>query len=87
VIPSASAQGLSNKNPATPLISVKKIAQRAVELFPPYPWQGNIRELQNVVQTWLSGDSCRVNLPQPPEPTDADETPVVNGNLASEETH
>ena len=48
--PLASAQGLSNKNPATPLISVKKIDKRTVELFRSYPWPGNIRELQNVVE-------------------------------------
>jgi transcriptional regulator with PAS, ATPase and Fis domain len=48
--PLASAQGLSNKNPATPLISVKKIDKRTVELFRSYPWPGSIRELQNVVE-------------------------------------
>jgi hypothetical protein len=59
------------------LISVKKIGKRTVELFRSYPWPGNIRELQNVVErsvivisdgvfcvvaAWLSRDSCRVNL-------------------------
>ena len=48
--PLASAQGLSNKNPTTPLISVKKIDKRTVELFRSYPWPGNIRELQNVIE-------------------------------------
>jgi len=84
----ASAQGLSNKNPAIPLISVKKIDKRTVELFRSYPWPGNIRALQNVVErsvivssdgvfsldaAWLSSDSRRVIWPQQPEPADADE--------------
>jgi PAS domain S-box-containing protein len=67
----------------------KKIDKRTLELFRSYPWPGNIRELQNVVErsvilssdgvfrvdaAWLSGDSPRVSLPQPPEPAaDADE--------------
>ena len=61
----------------------KKIDKRTLELFRSYPWPGNIRELQNVVErsvilssdsvfrvdaAWLSGDSPRVSLPQPPEP-------------------
>jgi PAS domain S-box-containing protein len=63
----------------------KKIDKRTVELFRSYPWPGNIRELQNVVErsvivssdgvfsvdaAWLSTDSRRVSLPQP-EPADA----------------
>jgi transcriptional regulator with GAF, ATPase, and Fis domain len=65
-----------------------KIDKRTVELFRFYPWPGNIRELQNVVESsvivssdgvfcvdaaWLSRDSRRVSLPQQPEPADADE--------------
>ena len=65
----------------------KKIDKRTVELFRSYPWPGNIRELQNVVErsvivssdglfcvdaAWLSRDSRRVSLPQQPEPGDAD---------------
>jgi PAS domain S-box-containing protein len=65
-----------------------KIDKRTVELFRSYPWPGNIRELQNVVErsvivssdgefcvdaAWLSKDSRRVSLPQQPEPADADE--------------
>src|SRR5271155_1066540 len=61
----------------------KKIDKRTVELFRSYPWPGNIRELQNVVErsgivssdgefcvdaAWLSRDSGRVSLPQQPEP-------------------
>jgi PAS domain S-box-containing protein len=66
----------------------KKIDKRTVELFRSYPWPGNIRELQNVVErsvivssddvfcvdeAWLSRDSRRVSLPQKTEPADADE--------------
>jgi len=66
----------------------KEIDKRTVELFRSYPWPGNIRELQNVVErsvivssddvfcvdeAWLSRDSRRVSLPQQPEPADADE--------------
>jgi transcriptional regulator with GAF, ATPase, and Fis domain len=66
----------------------KKIDKRTVELFRSYPWPGNIRELQNVVErsvivssddvfsvdaAWLSKDSRRVSLPQKPEPAEADE--------------
>jgi len=66
----------------------KKIDKRTVELFRSYPWPGNIRELQNVVErsvivssdgvfcvdaAWLSRDSRRVSLPQQPEPVDGDE--------------
>jgi PAS domain S-box-containing protein len=66
----------------------KKIDKRTVELFRSYPWPGNIRELQNVVErsvivssdgvfsvdaAWLSKDSRRVSLPQKLEPEDADE--------------
>jgi transcriptional regulator with GAF, ATPase, and Fis domain len=66
----------------------EKIDKRTVELFRSYPWPGNIRELQNVVErsvivssdgvfcvdaAWLSRDSRRVSLPQQPEPADADE--------------
>jgi PAS domain S-box-containing protein len=66
----------------------KKIDPRTVELFRSYPWPGNIRELQNVVErsvilssddvfcvdeAWLSRDSRRVSLPQQPEPAEADE--------------
>jgi PAS domain S-box-containing protein len=66
----------------------KKIDKRTVELFRSYPWPGNIRELQNVVErsvivssdsefcvdaAWLSRDSRRVSLPQQAEPADADE--------------
>ncbi|HTF62077.1 MAG TPA: sigma 54-interacting transcriptional regulator, partial [Edaphobacter sp.] len=66
----------------------KKIDKRTVELFRSYPWPGNIRELQNVVErsvivssdgvssvdaAWLSKDSRRISLPQQPEPADADE--------------
>jgi DNA-binding NtrC family response regulator/PAS domain-containing protein len=66
----------------------KKIDKRTVELFRSYPWPGNIRELQNVVErsvivsseglfcvdaAWLSSDSCRVSLPQQPEFAVADE--------------
>jgi transcriptional regulator with PAS, ATPase and Fis domain len=66
----------------------KKIDKRTVELFRSYPWPGNIRELQNVVErsvivssddvfcvdaAWLSRDSRRVTLPQEPETADADE--------------
>src|SRR3989449_11228754 len=66
----------------------KKIDKRTVELFRAYPWPGDIRELQNVVErsvivssdgvfsvdaAWLSRDSRRVSLPQQPAPADADE--------------
>jgi PAS domain S-box-containing protein len=66
----------------------KRIDKRTVELFRSYPWPGNIRELQNVVErsvivssggvfcvdaAWLSRDSPRVSLPQQPEPADADQ--------------
>jgi PAS domain S-box-containing protein len=66
----------------------KKIDPRTVELFRSYPWPGNIRELQNVVErsvivssddvfcvdeAWLSRDSRRVILPQQPDPADTDE--------------
>ena len=66
----------------------KKIDKRTVELFRSYPWPGNIRELQNVVErsvivssdgvfsvdaAWLSKDSRRVSLPQHREPAEADE--------------
>jgi len=66
----------------------KKIDKRTVELFRSYPWPGNIRELQNVVErsvivssdgvfsvdaAWLSKDSRRVSWPQQPEPADTDE--------------
>jgi PAS domain S-box-containing protein len=66
----------------------KKIDKRTVELFRSYPWPGNIRELQNVVErsvivssdgvfcvdaAWLSRDSRRVSLPQQPEPAVANE--------------
>src|SRR6202034_248060 len=66
----------------------KKIDKRTVELFRSYPWPGNIRELQNVVErsvivssggvfsvdaAWLSKDSGRVSLPQQPEFAVADE--------------
>jgi transcriptional regulator with GAF, ATPase, and Fis domain len=65
----------------------EKIDKRTVELFLSYPWPGNIRELQNVVErsvivssdgefcvdaAWLSRDSRRVSLPQQPAPA-ADE--------------
>ena len=58
-----------------------KIDKRTVELFRSYPWPGNIRELQNVVErsvivssdgvfcvdeAWLSRDSRQVGLPQEP---------------------
>src|ERR1700720_2539159 len=66
----------------------KNIDKRTVELFRSYPWPGNIRELQNVVErsvivssdgvfsvdaAWLSKDSRRVSSLQKPEPADADE--------------
>ena len=66
----------------------KRIDKRTVELFRSYPWPGNIRELQNVVErsvivssdgmfsvdaAWLSRDCRRVSLPQKPEPADADQ--------------
>jgi transcriptional regulator with PAS, ATPase and Fis domain len=65
-----------------------KIDKRTVELFRSYPWPGNIRELQNVVErsvivssddafsvdaAWLSKDSRRVSSPQKPELVVADE--------------
>jgi transcriptional regulator with PAS, ATPase and Fis domain len=64
-----------------------KIDKRTVELFRSYPWPGNIRELQNVVErsvivssdgvfcvdaAWLSKDSPRVSLTQQPKPAAAD---------------
>jgi DNA-binding NtrC family response regulator len=66
----------------------KKIDKRTVELFQSYPWPGNIRELQNVVErsvivssdgvfsvdaAWLSKDSRRISLQQQPKPAEADE--------------
>src|ERR1700732_5041169 len=66
----------------------KKIDKRTVELFRSYPWPGNIRELQNVVErsvivssedafsvdaAWLSKDPRRVTLPKQPKPADTDE--------------
>src|SRR5271163_1583009 len=66
----------------------KKIDKRTVELFRSYPWPGNIRELQNVVErsvivssddvfsvdpAWLCKDSRRVSLPHKPELADTDE--------------
>jgi PAS domain S-box-containing protein len=66
----------------------EKIDKRTVELFRSYPWPGNIRELQNVVErsvivssgavfsvdaAWLSKDSRRVSSPQKPELAVADE--------------
>jgi len=66
----------------------KKIEKQTVELFRSYPWPGNIRELQNVVErsvivssdgvfcvdaAWLSRDFRRVSLPQQLEPADTDE--------------
>ncbi len=65
----------------------KKIDKRTIELFRSYPWPGNIRELQNVVErsvivspdgvfsvdaAWLSGDSRR-SFAQQPLPADANE--------------
>jgi PAS domain S-box-containing protein len=67
---------------------LKKIDKRTVELFRSYPWPGNIRELQNVVErsvivssddafsvdaAWLSKDPRRVALPKQPKPADTDE--------------
>ncbi|HJY92728.1 MAG TPA: sigma 54-interacting transcriptional regulator, partial [Candidatus Acidoferrum sp.] len=64
-----------------------KIDKRTVELFRSYPWPGNIRELQNVVErsvivssddafsvdaAWLSKDPRRVTLPKQPKPADTD---------------
>jgi PAS domain S-box-containing protein len=66
----------------------KKIDKRTLELFRSYPWPGNIRELQNVVErsvivssdgvfsvdaAWLSKDPRRVTLPKHPKPADTDE--------------
>jgi transcriptional regulator with GAF, ATPase, and Fis domain len=66
----------------------KNIDKRTVELFRSYPWPGNIRELQNVVErsvivssdgvfsvdaAWLSKDSRRVSSLQKPEFAVADE--------------
>src|SRR6201981_2812183 len=66
----------------------KKIDKRTVELFRSYPWPGNIRELQNVVErsvivspdgvfsvdaAWLSKDSRRVRLQQQTESADANQ--------------
>ena len=66
----------------------KKIDKRTLELFRSYPWPGNIRELQNVVErsvivssedafsvdaAWLSKDPRRVTLPKQPKPADTDE--------------
>jgi len=66
----------------------KNIDKRTVELFRSYPWPGNIRELQNVVErsvivssdglfsvdaAWLSKDSRRVSSLQKPELAVADE--------------
>jgi transcriptional regulator with GAF, ATPase, and Fis domain len=66
----------------------KNIDKRTVELFRSYPWPGNIRELQNVVErsvivssdglfsvdaAWLSKDSSRVSSLQKPEFAVADE--------------
>src|SRR2546427_1352915 len=65
-----------------------KIDKRTVELFRSYPWPGNFRELQNVVErsvivssdgvfcvdeAWLSRDSRQVSLPQEPVSADAAE--------------
>jgi PAS domain S-box-containing protein len=65
-----------------------KIDKRTVELFRSYPWPGNIRELQNVVErsvivssddafsvdaAWLSKDPRRVTLPKQPKPADTDD--------------
>src|SRR5260370_9272892 len=65
-----------------------KIDKRTVELFRSYPWPGNIRELQNVVErsvivssddafslypSWLSKNPRRVTLPKQPKPADTDE--------------
>src|SRR5258708_18463529 len=65
-----------------------KIDKRTVELLRSYPWPGNIRELQNVVErsvivssddafsvdaAWLSKDPRRVTLPKQPKPADTDE--------------
>jgi len=65
-----------------------KIDKRTVELFRSYPWPGNIRELQNVVErsvivssdgvfcvdeAWLSRDSRQVGLPQQTVSADAAE--------------
>jgi PAS domain S-box-containing protein len=65
-----------------------KIDKRTVELFRSYPWPGNIRELQNVVErsvivssddafsvdaAWLSKDPRRVTSPKQPKPADTDE--------------
>jgi len=66
----------------------KNIDKRTVELFRSYPWPGNIRELQNVVErsvivssdgvfsvdaAWLSKDFLRVSSLQKPEFAVADE--------------
>src|SRR5712675_1399963 len=66
----------------------KKIDKRTLELFRSYPWPGNIRELQNVVErsvivssddafsvdaARLSKDPRRVTLPKQPKPADTDE--------------
>jgi PAS domain S-box-containing protein len=66
----------------------RTIDKRTVELFRSYPWPGNIRELQNVVErsvivssndvfcvdeAWLCRGSRRVSLPQQPESGDFDE--------------
>jgi formate hydrogenlyase transcriptional activator len=66
---------------------IEQISQTTMNAFIEYSWPGNIRELQNVVErsvivssdgvfcadaAWLSKDSRRVSLPQPPEPADAD---------------
>src|SRR5713101_6880827 len=67
---------------------IEQISQTTMNAFIEYPWPGNIRELQNVVErsvivssdgvfcvdaAWLSRDSRRVSLPQQPEPADSDE--------------
>jgi PAS domain S-box-containing protein len=66
------------------------IDKRTLELFRSYPWPGNIRELQNVVErsvilsadhtfcvdeSWLSSDSRRMSL-QPSEPDYTNESAI-----------
>ncbi len=76
-----------------------KIDKRTVELFRSYPWPGNIRELQNVVErsvivssddafsvdaAWLSKDPRRLTLPKQPKPADTDEDARLERQIIEE---
>jgi DNA-binding NtrC family response regulator len=66
---------------------IRGMDEKTLEMLQAYPWPGNIRELQNVIERWaIVSDSEEIPMDESWFPRDEPRTAAANGELAPDGT-